>query len=290
MVYFTSKKLYKLLFINALIKNYPFLFFFLFFSFLVLFYPSSSAFCQVQGTTMNDSISEKSSNSLDSNSLPQKTTPKFSIGLRGGFNIGNFKIANPKIIDKNTSSLGSVLSILANYRINSKFSIQPEFVFSSYKSNNTLYEVAFSQGIIDYSISSFDLNLIGVYSYPITEKLSVSAEAGISTAYLYSSFGKVINFDNLILGQNYNVNSDDQFEKLNYGAIVGITPSFQFKKINFQASIRYRYGFNNINTFDYRLNRYLTDSQRTIQTRNILFQVGVLVPIAKKVKKQENGD
>ena len=221
---------------------------------------------------------------LDSASLLTRVKTNFSIGFRGGVTNGKFDIANPEKKDKNTFGAGSVITIFTNYKINSYFSVQPEIAIGRYRSNNTLYKIALLQGTVDYTISTFDLNILGVYSYPITDWFSVSAEAGVSAAYLYNSFGKVV-APNIHIGGNYDVNSDNQFEKLNYGAIVGINPSFNFKNVSLQTSIRYRYGLNNINTFDYTTNRYLANSERTIQTRDILFQVGFLIPIYRKEKQ-----
>ncbi|WP_157698942.1 porin family protein [Bernardetia litoralis] len=219
--------------------------------------------------------------------LPQKVRTNFSLGFRGGITNGQFEISNPEKNDKNASSTGSVLTFFANYKINSHFSVQPELAIGRYRSNNTLYRIALLQGTIDYTISTFDLNLMGIYSYPITDWFSLSAEAGVSAAILYSSFGKVIAPNTRITGK-YDINSDNQFEKFNYGAIVGIIPSFHLKNATIQASARYRYGLNNINSFDYKLNRYLANAERTIQTRDILFQVGFFIPIYRNAKLKES--
>lgn len=218
---------------------------------------------------------------LDSTSIHPKIKTNFSIGFRGGITRGQFEIANQEQNDRNSAGVGSVVSFFINYKLNSHFSIQPEVALGRYRSNNTLYKIALVQGTVDYSISTIDFNLLGIYSYSITNWCSVSAEAGLSVARLYSSFGNVV-APNIRVAPVYDVNSKNQFEKLNYGALIGINPSFHFKNVTLQTSVRYRHGFNNINTFDYTLNRYLNDSQRTIKTRDILFQVGFLIPIYKK--------
>ncbi|WP_338815375.1 porin family protein [Bernardetia sp. Wsw4-3y2] len=246
----------------------------------------SSAFSQSQGGNTNDSLQIEalsSSASLDSALLTKKIRTNFSIGFRGGISIGKLEIASPLENDQNTTGIGSSITVFTNYRINSKFSIQPEINVGKYRSNNTLYQIALTEGKVDYSISTYDFNLLGVYSYSIKDWFSLSLEAGGSVAYLQNSFGKVV-APNIHVGGFYDTNSDNQFEKLNYGAIIGIVPSFNFENISIQASIRYRYGLNNINTFDYKLNRYLSDSERTIQTRDIIFQIGFFVPIYKKEK------
>lgn len=277
-----------MLFISVLKKEKKSLFFFLLFSIFINLFFNSSALCQSETIILSDSTQKNSSSSSDSSSVLPKVRSKFSIGFRGGITSGQFEIANPAKNDKNDAIAGSVLTIFTNYKINSHFSIQPEFALGRYRSDNTLYRIALVEGTVDYTISTLDLNIIGIYSYSITDWFSVSAEAGISAAYLYNSFGKVI-APNLRINErgNYDVNSDEQFEKLNYGAIVGINPSFNFKNITLQTSIRYRYGLNNINSFDYRFNRYLADSERTIKTRDILFQVGFFIPIYKRMKLQE---
>lgn len=283
MVYFLNTNQLKQLIINILEKKILFLLFLFLVGILINFFSISLAFCQSQTDTITDSVQIKFSNSLDSTLLPKKVKTNFSIGFRGGITNGQFEISNPNKSDRNDASTGSVFTIFTNYRINSHFSIQPELAIGRYRSNNTLYKIALLQGTIDYTISTVDLNIIGIYSYSITDWFSLSAEAGISAAQLYSSFGKVI-APNLLLGFNYDVNSDNQFEKLNYGAIVGINPSFNLKNVSIQTSVRYRYGLNNINSFDYTLNRYLANSERTIQTRDILFQVGFLIPIYRNAK------
>lgn len=285
MVYFTFISLLKTLYINSLINKKISLFFLLFFSFSLNLFSIFPAFCQSQEVTLADSLFASSSTSLDSDSLTKKVRSDFSIGIRGGITRGWFEIANPEQNDKNTAGVGSVLTIFTNYRLNSHFSLQPELAIGRYRSNNTLYKVAFLEGTVDYSISTFDLNLMGLYSYSVTDWFSVSAEAGMSVAYSYSSFGKVVSPNNIRIGQIYDVDSNNQFEKVNYGAIIGINPSFNFKNVSLQTSIRYRYGLNNINTFDYSLNRYLANPDRTIQTRDILFQIGFLIPIYKKPKE-----
>ncbi|WP_338760382.1 porin family protein [Bernardetia sp. ABR2-2B] len=224
----------------------------------------------------------KASFYLDSASLPQGKRRSFSFGLRGGISIGKFSIANAQENDQNETGVGSAITFFTNHRISSHFSIQPEINIGNYRSNNTLYQVALTEGTVDYSISSYDFNLLGVYSYPIKDWFSVSLEAGGSVAYLHSSFGKVI-APNIQLGSFYDVDSDNQFEELNYGLLVGIVPSFNFKNVSIQTSLRYRYGLNNINTFDYRLNRYLSNPERTIQTRDFIIQIGFFVPFYKKV-------
>ena len=286
MLYFSSKKTHNTLIFNKLEKKLFSLLFLILISILINLFSNSYAFSQSQSDTTQDSSPKNEAISLDSTSLTKKIKTKFSIGFRGGITNGRFEIATPKKNDKNSVGMGSVFTIFTNYRLNSHFSIQPELAVGRYRSDNTLYQIALLQGTVDYSISTFDLNLMGVYSYPLTDWISLSAEAGLSAAYLYSSFGKVI-APNLNVGGNYDVNSDNQFEKVNYGAIVGLNPSFIFKNITLQTSIRYRYGLNNINTFDYKLNRYLADTERTIQTRDILFQIGFLIPIYKKAKNEE---
>ncbi len=286
MCYLASKKICNNLYISILQKNYTSLLLFLLFSILANLFFNSLAFCQSQEMDSSDSTKITSSTSLDSALLPKKTRSNFSIGFRGGISRGKFEIANPETTDKNSGAVGSVITIFTNYKINSHFSIQPELAIGRYRSNNTLYQIALLEGRIDYTITTFDLNLIGLYSYSITDWFSVSAEAGISAARTYKSFGKVIAPNVFIGAGNYDVNSTNQFEKMNYGTLLGINPSFRFKNVTLQTSIRYRYGLNNINTFDYKLNRYLTNSDRTIKTRDILFQVGFLVPIYKKVKQE----
>jgi len=291
MLYLASKKRFKCLIISILQKNkYPLLFLLLFISFTNLFF-NSLTFAQSETSSSQDSVSLTSVSSLDSTLVAKKIKSKFSIGFRGGLSSGKFEIANPEQNDKNSSGLGSVLTVFTNYKLNSHFSVQPELAVGKYRSNNTLYRIAFVEGIVDYAITTFDFNLMGIYSYSITDWFSVSAEAGGSVARLYSSFGKVI-APNITIGAGiYDVNSDNQFEKLNYGLLVGLNPSFNLKKVTVQTSIRYRHGLNNINSFDYKLNRYLTNPERTIQTRNILFQIGFLIPIYTKVKQElESGN
>jgi hypothetical protein len=283
MLYYHQEKAYNILYINHLTKKIIYLFILVLFGILLNLFSSSLAFCQSESILSNDSTQINSSNSLDSTLLPKKIQTKFSIGFRGGITNGQFKIANPEKNDKNDPSTGSVLTFFTNYRINSHFSIQPELAFGRYRSDNTLYKIALLQGTIDYTISTFDLNLMGIYSYAITDWFSLSAEAGFSAAYLYNSFGKVV-APNLRVAGNYDVSSDNQFEKLNYGALVGISPSFKLKNVSLQTSLRYRQGLNNINSFDYRFNRYLANPERTIQTRDILFQVGFIIPIYRNVK------
>lgn len=277
MLYFLSKNQFKELYISSLLLKKYFLIILFLFSFSSSLFSNSFVFGQSQDTLSINSVSTASSISLDS-ALVQKTRSDFSIGFGGGLTRARFAIDNPQSNDKNESTIGSVLTIFTNYRINSNFSIQPELAFGRYRSNNTLYQLALLQGTVDYTISTFDLNLLGLYSYSITDWFSISAQAGLSAAYLHNSFGKVI-APNLRLGSNYDVNSDNQFKKLNYGALVGINPSLNFKNVSLQASIRYRHGLNNINSFDYTLNRYLSDSERTIKTRDIIFQIGFLIPI-----------
>ncbi len=286
MIPFTSKKNYKALYISDLTKKINYLFFlivFIIFSFLFL---DSFAFSQSQAQSqaiLTDSVEQNLSTSLDSslveNTIEKRRRASFSVGFRGGVTISRFEIANPASIDKNEFNVGSVFTVFTNYSINSRFSIQPELALGRYRSNNTLYRIALSEGIVDYTISTLDFNLIGIYSYPLKDWFSISAEAGLSAAYQYNSFGKVVAPNAVIENITYDVNSDDQFEKLNYGAILGLNPSFTFENVTIQTSIRYRHGLNNINSFDYRFNRYLTDSERTIKTRDILFQIGFLIPI-----------
>jgi len=287
MVYFSSKNYDKHLFFSTLTTNYLSLrFLIVLIGFFYLFF-NSFAFAQSETIIGSDSIQTTDSTSLDSALLAQKIKSKFSIGFRAGVTNGRFEIANPETNDRNSSNLGSVITIFTIYQLNSNFSVQPELAIGRYRSNNTLYNLATLQGTIDYAISTFDLNLMGVYTYPITNRFSVSAEAGFSAALLTNSFGQVVAPNNVHIGANYDVNSDNQFEKLNYGAIIGINPSFSLKHVTLQTSIRYRHGLNNINTFDYRFNRYLANPERTIKTRDILFQVGFLIPI---YKGRENGD
>ncbi len=283
MVYSLLKKSHKNLYINHLINKNHSLLFLLCFGILINLFFNSFAFCQSPTTTTSDSIQINSTNSLDSTLLAKKIKTNFSIGLRGGLTNGRLEIANAEESDKNGSSVGSVLTFFANYKLNSHFSIQPEFGIGRYRSDNTSYRIALIQGTIDYTISTFDFNLLGIYSYSITDWFSLSAEAGVSAARLYSSFGKVV-APNLRITGNYDLNSDNQFEKMNYGVLVGLNPSFNLKNVSIQTSVRYRYGLNNINSFDYTLNRYLANPERTIQTRDILFQVGFMIPIYKKAK------
>lgn len=283
MSYFTQKITCKVLVVRFLAKKILSLLILLFIGSGINLFSNSYAFCQSQRTDRIDSTQINSSFSLDSALMPTKIKSKFSVGFRGGITNGRFEISNPEENDKNEPSAGSVLTFFANYRLNSNFSIQPELAIGRYRSNNTSYRIALLQGTIDYTISTFDLNLMGIYSYKITNWFSLSAEAGVSAARLYSSFGKVI-APNVRIAGNYDVNSDNQFEKLNYGLIAGITPSFNLKNVSVQTSIRYRHGLNNINTFNYTLNRYLANPERTIQTRDILFQVGFFIPIYKKAK------
>ena len=121
--------------------------------------------------------------------------------------------------------------------------------------------------------------MIGIYSYPIKDWFSLSAEIGISGAYQQNSFGNVIAPNAIIENIMYDVNSDNQFKKLNYGALLGINPSFTFENVTIQTSIRYRHGLNKSILWNYRFNRYLNNSERTIKTRDILFQIGFLIPI-----------
>lgn len=286
MWYINQKNTLKHLCINHFHTNYFNLFFLLLFSLLTNLFFISSAFSQSQDGNTNDSLqidALSSSASLDSALLPKKIRRNFSIGFRGGLSFGKLKIANPLEKDQNTTGIGSSITVFINYRFNSKFSIQPEISVGKYRSNNTLYQIALTEGKVDYSISTYDFNLLGVYCYSIKDWFSISLEAGGSVSYLQNSFGKVV-APNIHVSAFYDTNSDNQFEKLNYAAIVGIVPSFNFENISIQASIRYRYGLNNINTFDYKLNRYLSDSERTIQTRDIIFQIGFFIPIYKKVK------
>lgn len=280
MVYSALKKPHKNLSINHLTIKKTSLFFLFCFGILINLFFNSLAFCQSQTTNSNDSIQINSTNSLDS---IKKIKTNFSIGFRGGLTNGRLEIANAEESDKNAPSVGSVLTLFANYRLNSHFSIQPEFGIGRYRSDNTSYRIALLQGTIDYTISTFDFNLIGIYSYPITDWFSLSAETGVSAAFLYSSFGKVV-APNLRITGNYDINSDTQFEKINYGAIIGLNPSFNLKNVSIQTSIRYRYGLNNINSFDYTLNRYLANPERTIQTRDILFQIGFMIPIYRRLE------
>jgi hypothetical protein len=286
MLYSISKSQIKDLSINTLKENKASLFFLLLFSTLINLFPSSFAFCQSQTTTEVDSVALISSNSLDSSLLAKKIKTNFSIGIRSGVTYRQFEIANSERNDKNAGGIGSVFTLFANYAINSKFSIQPEVALGRYRSDNTLYKIALVEGTVDYTISTFDLNLLGIYSYPITDWLSLSAEIGGSVNYQYNSFGKVVT-PTILTSVSYDVDSNNQFEKFNSGLLVGITPSITLKRITFQASARYRYGLNNINAFDYRLNRYLADSKRTIQTRDILIQIGILVPIYRNAKLRE---
>lgn len=279
-----SKNSFKSLFINNLTKTKLSFFLILFLGNLINLFSISFVFSQSDTTFIETS---DPSTPLDSTLLPQKTKAAVSLGFRGGITRGRFEITNPEEADQNDAGTGSVLSFLVNYRFNSHFSLQPELSLGRYRSDNTLYKTALREGRVDYTLSTFDLNLLGIYSYPIKDWLSISAEGGISAAYLFSSFGKVV-APNEFLVPSYDVNSDQQFEKLNYGAIVGISPSFNFKNVTLQTSIRYRHGLNNINSFDYSLNRYLANEERTIQTRDILFQVGFLFPLYRKVKVISN--
>ncbi|WP_375559046.1 porin family protein [Bernardetia sp. OM2101] len=285
MVYSTHKNNYKALSVNYLSQKTFSLIILLFVGIFINLFSTSYAFCQSEST---DSTQINSSIPLDSVLLAKKIKTKFSIGFRGGITNGQFEISNPEENDKNSPSTGSVLTFFTNYRLNSHFSIQPELVIGRYRSNNTSYRIALLEGTVDYTISTFDVNLIGIYSYQITDWFSLSAEAGVSAARLYNSFGKVLAPNPRVEVLNYDVNSDNQFEKLNYGAIVGITPSFNLKNVSIQTSVRYRYGLNNINSFDYRLNRYLANPERTIQTRDLLFQVGFFIPIYRRAKLKES--
>lgn len=286
MCHLTSKKQLKELYISILQKKLTSLLFFLLFSIFSNLLFNSLAFCQSPIISATDSLHFSTSNSLDSTLLPKKIRSNFSIGFRGGITSGRFEIANPQKNDKNSSGIGSVFTVFTNYKLNSHFSLQPELALGHYVSHTTLYKIALLQGTVDYTISTLDLNLIGIYSYSITDWLSISAETGLSGAGMYNSFGKVVAPNVVVEGENYDVNSDNQFKKLNYGVLVGINPSFSFKNVTLQTSIRYRHGLNNLNTFDYKLNRYLVDSDRTIKTRDIIFQVGFLIPIYKKAKQE----
>ncbi len=280
MVHLPSKKQFKLLTTNYLKKSNPFLLFLFLVGVLLNLFFSNSAFCQPDTVSPSDSIELQVPILLDSTLLRKKIKTDFSIGFRGGITNGRFLIANPEQSDQNSSSAGSVLSVFVHYNINPRFSIQPELAMGRYRSNNTTYTLALLEGTIDYVVSTLDFNLMGIYTYPINDMFSLSAEAGFSAASLYRSFGKVIapNSRGLV---RYDIDAKSQFEKLNYGAIVGICPSLNLKNVNIQASIRYRYGLNNINAFDYSLNRYLSNPERTIKTRDILFQVGFFIPIYK---------
>jgi len=127
------------LFIKHLYKKTPFILFLFLIEILINLFFNSFVFCQSQTTSTNDSLQINAFNSLDSTLLPKKIQSNFSIGFRGGITNGQFEITNPEENDKNAPSLGSVLTIFTNYRINSHFSIQPEFGFGRYRSNNTLY-------------------------------------------------------------------------------------------------------------------------------------------------------
>lgn len=278
-----SKKQNKHLTINTLEKVFFKLLLLFFLGNLISVFSSSTVFGQSDTTAIEDSSLDVR---LDSTLSPKKIKSKVSIGLRGGITRGMFEIANPEEADENAAATGSMAMLFINYRIKPSFSIQSEITSGRYRSNNTLYRTALRQGRVDYTLSTIDLNLIGVYSYPIKNWLSISAEAGFSVSYLHNAFGKVIAPNSLGVG-SYDVNSDNQFEKLNYGAIVGISPSVKLKgNVLLQASIRYRHGLNNINTFDYKLNRYLADEERTIQTRDVTLQIGFLFPIYRNVKRK----
>ena len=284
MAYFSSKKVCRMLIINYLYGRKRTLAFSLLVGTFINLFFYFSVFSQSETFKTFESIKpvEDKTVYLDSASLQKRTKTSFDLGFRGGITFGRFDITNPERNDNNATNLGSALTLFATYKINSDFSIQPELALGRYRSNNTLYRVALLEGTIDYTISSFDFNVVGAYSYPVTDWFSLTAETGLSASILYNSFGKVV-IPNASIGTNYYVDSDEQFKNLNYGILVGTTPSFRFKSVTLQTSIRYRYGLNNINSFFYTLNRYLANSERTIKTKDIILQIGFLIPVYKKV-------
>ena len=135
---------------------------------------------------------------------------EIKFGAKVGLNISNLKGDYPEEIDEQDSKTGIHLGVFAEYKINEKFTLQPELLYSiqgntygykNYYDSGSYYEGA------DYNLNINYLNLPIIFKFKIIEKLSI--DFGPQLGYVLSAKTKInITEDSRDPSQNYSIEID----------------------------------------------------------------------------------
>lgn len=159
-----------------------------------------------------------------------------SFGIKAGVNFSNLYVE--KVSDEKVR-VGFNVGIYANLPVGSKvFSIQPELAYTT-RGNRTTYDNAvMGRGEVKYNLNYLELPLMAVFT--LGDYFNI--HAGAYAAYLISSN---ITSDG-DLGKYTHDLDEGQFNRFDYGPVVGLGFTTDLSGVGLGGGVRYNYGLRRI--------------------------------------------